>query len=280
MKFSSKDLSEISDVTILVNSSDTYSDVMPLFHKAFDEYWPNNKWKLEINYESNPILGYSEHEKKNTTWGKRYLDILKKIDTEFVLVLFDDFILESEVIQEKILSALDVLKQDPNGCVFYLNAASIREHHDDPDEDYRLLIEHSNYKVNSVPSIWRRKNLIKFTSNLDSPWSWEVFGTVRTWDSGLNFYSMSSQSNNLFSYDFSRGGAIYRGKWVRSVVEDKLSKYDLDLDINDRGFVTKTETVKRPLSWKINFLFIGFKSLKMKMFKFLIKELREKFQSP
>jgi len=275
----SKSSYNFDEVTILVNSSDGYSDVIPLFESAFNEYWPENQSNIVINYESSPLLAYTEEEKAKKTWGARFLDIVNTIETDFILLLFDDFILESKIDEQRILAALEVLVNDPKGSVFFINAASLREHIDEPQEDYRILKDHADYKINSVPALWRREHLLNFTSKFDSPWSWEVFGTVRTWGSKLNFYSMSSQENNIFNYDYSRGGAIYRGKWVKPVVEDKIIKYNLDLDISDRGFVTKTERVKRPWSWKLNFLYIGFLSLRFRMFKFLLKAFLEKFES-
>jgi hypothetical protein len=274
MKFRrEKGVIQKSEVTILVNSCDSYSDVIPVFKCAFDEYWPENKLKMVVNRESSNILSYSNSKISNVKWGERLLDILDSIETEFVLMLFDDFILESLVDEGKVFNSLAVLRDDKNGAAFYLNAASVREHIDEPEEDYRILKKFADYKVNSVPAIWRVSYLKSITSNNDNPWGWEVFGTPRTWFTSLNFYSISSQKNNIFKYDYENGGAIYRGKWVEEVVAPKIKKYNISIDLNQRGLIKKNEPIKRNFLWKLNFIANGFATLGPLMLVLLFKHL-------
>lgn len=266
----------VNRVTVVVNSCDAYSDVLKIFFKALDEYWPELPFPVIVNTESSPILKCNQAEKKKKPWGARIIDVLKSIKTEYVIMVFDDFILEDYVDIEKIYSALDVLKNDINSSVFYLNAACVKDHKDDPLFDYRLLKDGVDYRLNSVPSIWKRKDLIGFTGSLDNPWSWEIFGSFRTFNKNKNFYSASSQAKNIFIYNYKKGGAIYRGKWVRDVVQPLINKYGLDIDLNERGFCDFEEKISRPLIWKINFLILGFRTIKFSMFKFLMNYLKHK----
>lgn len=259
------------NVTIIINSCDSYGDVIELFFKAFDEYWPNNKFPIVLNVESSDILAYTEMEKVGKGWGERLIDVLDSIETDYVIMVFDDFILEDFVDENKIYAALDILKNDTESSVFYLNAACLRDHQDDPDNDYRLLKQDSDYRMNSVPSIWKKNDLKFFTRPIDNPWSWEVFGSYRTFNINKNFYSTSSISKNIFKYNREKGGAIYRGKWVKDVVEDKIKKYSLEIDLNERGVIEFSDKVSRPLKWKIGFLVLGYKSIGFKMYKFILR---------
>jgi len=264
-------------VTIMVNSCDAYSDVLEMFFKAFQEYWPDNAFHIVVNTESSSLLKYNEDEKKVKPWGERLIDILNKIETEYVIVLFDDFILEDKVDSKKINAVLNILHDDDDSSVFYLNAACVSDHKSDPDNDYRLLKDNVDYRLNSVPSIWKKEDLIRFTKPIDNPWSWEVFGSYRTFNKSKNFYSASSQVKNIFNYNYKKGGAIYRGKWVNEVVESKINKYGLNIDLQQRGIVDFSEKVKRPLRWKIDFILLGFRSIGFDMYKYVFRHFKSKF---
>ena len=90
-----------------------------------NEYWPNRKINSIVNTESSSILNYTEKEKMNKSWGERLIDILNRIDTPYVIMVFDDFILESKIDENKINSSIQILESDNKSSVFYLNAACL-----------------------------------------------------------------------------------------------------------------------------------------------------------
>tara|TARA_B100001059_G_scaffold130161_1_gene130161 strand:+ start:8610 stop:9458 length:849 start_codon:yes stop_codon:yes gene_type:complete len=279
MKFNPKENNKInlSEVTVIVNSCDAYSDVVEIFKLALREYWPDNPFKVVINYESNKILNYTKKEKLTKTWGERLINILEKINTPFIILLFDDFILEEIVDTNKIYSVINLLKKDVESSVFYLNAACVKDHDDDMINDYRLLKDNVNYRLNSVPSVWKTEELVRYTEKIDNPWSWEVFGSYRTFNNKRNFYSSSSQTKNIFKFNYNKGGAIYRGKWVKEVVESKVLKYKLNINLQDRGFVNLDEQFKRSFRWKVDFILLGFRSIGLKMMIYLYRSFKQKY---
>jgi len=276
---SSEEMASSSKITMLVNSCDSYQDVIPLFSAALDKYWPNRGFDVAINYESSPLLSYSDQKKREKTWGARLLDILSAIDTEYVIMVFDDFILESPVDQKKVQSAIQVLDSDSDSSVFYLNSVCFKTDKEDPNADYRILNDSSDYRLNSAPAIWRKSELMRYTKSVDNPWSWEVFGSYRTFGPGKRFYCTSCRSKNLIDYNFMEGGAIYRGKWVRKTVEPKVTEYGLDIDLNIRGFSSETEVDKRSVSWKLDFLMIGWRSIRFRMITFCYRYVKTKLKA-
>ena len=267
------------DLTIIVNSCDNYKDVRILFKSAFNEFWPDNHYDLIYNHESSKILSYTDIEKENKKWGARLIDILNKVETTYVMILFDDYVLEDYVDNEKIYMVLSVLKSDDESSVFYLNSACVKDHIDDPINDYRLLKDRVDYRLNSVPSIWKKKDLILNTRKYDNPWSWEIFGSYRTFNNNKNFYSSSSQKNNIYKYNHQKGGAIYRGKWVKEVVEKKIKKYNLDIDTSIRGYVNFNDKVKRSFWWKFNFVMLGIRAIRFNMIIYFYRYFKLKFNS-
>jgi hypothetical protein len=143
--------------------------------------------------------------------------------------------------------------------------------------DYRLLKDNVNYRLNSVPSVWKTEELVRYTEKIDNPWSWEVFGSYRTFNNKRNFYSSSSQTKNIFKFNYNKGGAIYRGKWVKEVVESKVLKYKLNINLQDRGFVNLDEQFKRSFRWKVDFILLGFRSIGLKMMIYLYRSFKQKY---
>ena len=258
----------MKDYCLLVNSCDKYSDVWPLFLYALDEYFDTDI-KVYINTETINHIDYS-FDKLNinflnfneSNWGSRLKNSLNSIQEKYVINLFDDYILESEVDLTKINEFISILESMDKLAAIYLNAVSLRYHEDIDNKKLRILRDLCEYKVNSAPAIWNRKFLIELTHDLDTPWSWEVFGTYRTFRTDFKFLSVNSVTNNIFNYDFKKGGAIYRGKWVESVVSEKIKKYDLKIDLHYRGLSAESSHESRKLLWKLKFIFLGFKTNK------------------
>ena len=278
MKFQKLDSHEdhSPDITIVVNSCDGYDDVLKIFLKCFDKFFATDKFRIVINQESSDVLKFSEIDKINRYWGYRLKELLRMIKSRYVLVLYDDFLLEGPVDYEKIAQVVSVMKNDKNVAAFYLNAASVKWHVDEPFDDYRLLSKKAKYLVNSVPAIWDRSALIKLTEDKDNPWAWEEFGSYQAKRTKYNFYSVSSQSKNIIPYAYQRGGAIYRGKWVNEVVRNIQKIHNIEIDTESRGIIKQQEIAPRSLMWKLNFLYIGFMRLRFSLFGYILEHLKKK----
>ncbi|GKT11850.1 MAG: hypothetical protein ISEC1_P0823 [Thiomicrorhabdus sp.] len=271
---------------MIVNSCDAYQDVLPLFYCALDEYWPNRQFDVVINAESvidqtinNKALLTSLDRKESKSWGLRLLKTLANIETEYVIMAYDDYILESSVDVNRVNNIVGFMDENPNSAVFYLNAVCYKSHIDDEAAAYRQLKDKVDYRLNSAPAVWRRKDLMKYVGENDDPWVWEVFGTYRTFGDGKEFYSQSSAKNNIYDYPYQKGGAVYRGKWVSDVVVPKSKKYNLDIDFSKRGFSDNRIFEKRDLAWKVRFLWLGFNMVGFKMLYFVINALKAKLNA-
>ncbi|MFC3701990.1 hypothetical protein ACFOND_10090 [Reinekea marina] len=262
---------------MIVNSCNDYGDVVPLFLAALKEYWPswdgdiiiNNEKYLEVNH-------LTDLKRREVTWGKRLQLILQSIQTNYVLMVFDDYILESKVNVSKFNEFMEILAKDENQSVFYLNAVCLRDHSDDKVSNFRILKDKVDFRINSAPAVWRKNDLQSYVGEKDNPWAWEVFGTYRSFGDGKVFCSPSSVENNLFNYNYKKGGAIYRGKWVREVVVDKCEKYGIDIDFNKRGFTDDLANEKRTWLWKVKFIWLGFRMVGFKSLYYFIGYVRAK----
>ncbi len=265
-------------ITVIVNTCDAYSDLWKMFCLALNEYWPDRTIDIVINTEEKKTLGFknsntSIHNSDSKFWGERLIETLNDIKTEYIVMLYDDFIIEESFDESVLHKILEWMENDSNISVFYLDNLKLKPVKGEAIfEGFELIDFTSDYRLNSAPAVWKKCDLKLFTGKEDTPWAWEVFGTYRTQKTIKKFYQPQKK---IYSFNGSKGGAIYRGKWVKDVV-DKSYKYDLDIDFTKRGFSSDTEFEKRSIYWKLMFIWVGYKMVGFDVFKFIKKALKTK----
>ena len=191
-------------------------------------------------------------------------------------MVYDDFILEKNIDNTQIHKAILLLQSQDHAAVTYLINTSSPLMIGDSENLFLPIKDFIEYRLNSAPGIWRRQVLISYTSPGDTPWAWEVFGTYKTWGDGLLYYSINLKRSDIFPYNYSKGGAIYRGKWVKEVVEQAMMNYPLDIDWSKRGFSSKKTHERRSLMWQIRFMHTGWKMVGFKALNFLVAFVKAK----
>jgi hypothetical protein len=269
------------DLTVVVNTCDAYHDVLAIFFHALRDYWPDCPYPVVINTESNmhdyPALVHNHRSKNGVDdWGERLRSTLSSIDSKFVLMLYDDFILDATVSNQRVQAALELLQSQAHTAVIYLINTSRPLQWMSSDDVFIPLQDEVDYRLNSAPAIWRKQTLMDYTSAGDTPWAWEVFGTYKTWGDGRLFYSLNPCQTDIYSYNYKKGGAIYRGKWVKEVVEQVAQKYPLGIDWSLRGFASDTILEKRTFIWKLRFMQTGFRMVGFKALFFLVSYIKQK----
>ena len=272
------------ELTVVVNTCDDYHDVLDIFFHALQDCWPDCLHPVVINTESraycHPARVHHHSTPSGTDdWGARLLATLSTIDSEFVMMLYDDFILDAPVNHKRVEQALNILKEQPLAAVTYLIDTALPLSRTDTNDVFVPLQDRVDYRLNSAPAIWRKQALMDYTEAGDTPWAWEVFGTYRVWGDGRVFYSLNPREDDIYPYNHNKGGAIYRGKWVREVVEQAVQKYQLNIDWSVRGFSSDTVFEKRSFMWKVRFMQTGFRMVGFKALNSVTSYLREKLHA-
>lgn len=269
------------NISILINSCDTYTDVLELNLCAFNEYWPNCDWPIYINTET--IHHYSKtHNVKSincnsNNWGRRLMKCLSEIKTEFVLVIYDDFILEKKVNQEHLDIIIKKMSSHEFIACYYLKHTDFELSYN-PTYDLYFVNNTNYYLVNSGPGIWRKDVLLSLLDEKDDPWAWEFFAMYKEEAKNLVFCSVPPVDNNIYEFNHQKGGAIYRGKWVEEVVASKIKKYGLKINLDKRGKISFNELKPRSIYWKINFIISGFRMVGFKALNLFVYILKLKLK--
>lgn len=273
-----------SNCTILVNSCDAYEDLWQPFFVLFDHYWKNCPYNIILNTEHKKFdyeglniksLNLLSQTDKDL-WGKRLRETLKKIDTKYVISIFDDFFLEKDIDQELIEECIKRMDEDDKISVIYLMKLPCKSSDDSRFDNLELVGAKVNYRLNSAPAIWRKDKLLEYTGNKDTPWAWEFFGSARTYGKKDLFYC-TKQENNIYCFKSELGGAIHRGKWVKSIIEPVIKEYNIDIDLSQRGIEDENKTeYKHSIGWNLKFLLTGFRMINFKVSIFLWRAIKKR----
>ena len=269
--------------TIVVNSCDGYADVLSIFFKAFDNHWRDCPFKVVINTESNQYPQYDAITynyiscTNSDDWGQRLLNTLAAIDSDYVIMLYDDYILERDIDIREFAHALEFIQNREQAAALFLVKTPLALDDEEPDKRYLNVHATADYRLNSAPAIWRKEILSSYIRSGDNPWAWEVFGSYRTFNDGKEFFTLNPAHADIYDYDYTAGGAIYRGKWVKKVIDRAILKYDMKINWSFRGMSNGQEFEKRSMLWRIRFLKLGFKMIGIKMIFYFYRYAREKY---
>lgn len=255
------------NVAIVINSCDAYSDLWDLFFLCMSDYWEGCDYPIVLNTENKSYsipcgmdFALTVHHYDSggaDVWGERLISTLSDTNAEFVIMLYDDFFLNASVNQERLKELLDLMSGTSNIGVVYLTKLLGVQKGDTREDGLAVVAPNADYRLNSSPAIWRKEVLLKYTGPKDNPWAWEYFGSYRTFDGSLVFLAVADSGSDIYPYDYRKGGAIYRGKWVSEVIKPIIEKHQLALNIEDRGTVDSCCFPKRDIAWKFAFMATG-----------------------
>jgi len=191
---------------------------------------------------------YKEGEK--ILYGRRMIDHISVISTEYTMIVLDDFFLRKDVDEAKIDKIIDYMDGHSDVECVRLTPYQHRETYErcEPVEDfpgYYRVAKCAEYKLNFQVCIWRTKKLLDYWREDDDPWRWEVFANIITFNSS-GFLVVSEEEGPVLDYGYKVNGQplsdIYRGKWVmENDLVELFRDNNLDVDFSKRGFYKKEE---------------------------------------
>lgn len=239
-----------NDVTILINSCDKYESVWEAFFRLLKIQWPEcENYRIILNTETK--VYHCDFLKVETfcsgtklTWSERLKNVLNQINSEQVLYFLEDFFLQERVCNESFLEALEFIKNNKDVGYLGLKYNATREFRDPnqkiPTEHFfeKDLVCYTN-RVNSMTALWRKDYLYSLLKNHESPWEFEVFGTIRSRRMPQKVMVTNNLNNDflpIFVYEVDpiHGYAINGGKWLPKNKE-LFEKYGIEVDFDELG---------------------------------------------
>lgn len=244
-----------NELTVVVNSCDTYSDVWDLFFTAFQTQWKDCPYNIVLNtqnmkysFKNLPITVHNHHMRKGQKdqWGKRYRETLETISTTYVLPILDDFVFTEPVKNPELIEEIvKFMDENSNVTVVYLDAFpkwcfTLEESKELPK--FGKMPQVCSYKLSTGTAVWRRERLISLIKDFETPWEWEMYASYRACRLQCgDFYAPVDALEDLpknMMFKFPLGGVIRRGLW-HSDAKELIDRYGIDIDVNIRGIMDK-----------------------------------------
>lgn len=251
--------------TVLVGSCDKYEQLWDPFFELMKVYWPDCPYPVVLNTETKsyshpqiPVKTLSLYKgERPVQWGRRLIDTLKNIDTEYVIFTLDDFFLGGRVDQSEIEKRIGDMDQNRNiGAFQFSSAANVQ--YDEMNVKNPDYVESSQYpgyhikenmKCVAIPALWRRKTLIKYIRPHESPWGWEQWGSLRSKRYNEEIYDEMPEHGPIFPIAFNTDGyaasAVLNGKWLVEFVDGFFKKHGIVVDYSKLGTITLEEYKKK-----------------------------------
>ena len=249
-----------NNCTMLVCSCDTYEDTWEPFFKSLKKYWKNFNMDIVLNTESKDykieglnIKTFNLFKDKKVPWGERLIEHLNRIDTEYIFFMLDDFFICENVNEKMINDCFKWMDENNNIAVFSFHRVEDSNNiKSDKYNNFELRPRNGEYRLNCQAAIWRRKDLIKYIKKNESPWDFEIYGSIRSRKYKEEFYTLCPGVKEPINYNMVEDGTgIVRGKWVESIVVPLFKEIDVKIDFSKRGFNTgKLVDKKRTLKDK------------------------------
>lgn len=237
----------MSNCSILVNSCDKYCTAWPPFFALFRKYWPNCEYPVYLNTEHSQCKekGVQTLNSVSNSWSSRLRDSLSCVETDYLIMLLEDFFLMDYVKTDIIEEFLDTMRKDPSIAVIY--PKQIRDY-DQRDNYHPSLIRmdtntNHRYLINFQAGIWRREALLNLINEGLTPWQIER-ETNLTGKTNYKFYcypfgSKYSCQDDVIPYLFAieNGYGIARSKWLWNN-KSFFKKEGILVDMKELGVMT------------------------------------------
>lgn len=207
-----------NDMTVLVATCDEYADLVSIFIRLFRRYWPDCPYEVVQSTETAAEAGFDRVVKAGAgrNWSERLANALDNIDTPYVLLLLDDYLLSGEVDTSLVRQRLDEAKR--------ADALNYRLCPDPP-----RAVKNTAYSISCKVGIWNRDFLRSLVARTGSAWEFERFGSFMFDESDPRPIMVSGKC------EFPFVDAVHKGYWEKCAVE-LLARNSIRPDFSRRGF--------------------------------------------
>ena len=226
------------DTAIVVVSFDGYSDVWPVFAQGLNRFWSDRPFETylvtneaEPSFDSIRIVKTGEE----ISWSRRLRTALSQIDSEYIILLLEDYLLCKDVNNADVLRLIDFMKAN---SADYMRIAPIPKIKSDaPDNQPVPLPQDTLYGVNLQAGIWKKDYLLSLADGDISAWEFEA----RQKNGAPTQIKGNCYAVNYFPVKYLNG--IIQGKWYPETVK-AYKRLGVGIDTRSRGVMATKAVIK------------------------------------
>lgn len=240
-----------NNVTVIVQSTDSFSDCWSPFFTLFEKYWPECPCNILLNTETKvfSVPGLSVKTTLNSkmiddkwpTWSESLLIALKQVRTPLVLLILDDFFFSAPVDQIALNTAVNQMLQHGYSSITLTDHGVSRPCLPFLDPFLLAVRQDAKYRISTALSLWKVESLISYLRPGENAWQFEIFGSIRARKQPDSFFVVNplhtvNGSEGVIPYfHASVNSAIVKGKWQKEICPF-LKKNGINIDYSIRGF--------------------------------------------
>lgn len=238
----------MNELAVVVLSCDKYKDAWHPFYHFFKKFWSDCPFPVyHISETIEPKVDFKINfiPVNHSSWSFRLLASLDKIQSNYILVLLEDYFLLKPVDNKRMEKCIEILKKENAGCLRIFPCpgpnGSFKNY-----EDVGWIDLKENNALNSQATIWDKNILKDLLNENESVWQFEQHINALAEKSGKNFLCVKIKGdrkrleNGNYPYTY-LCTAIVQGKWAREAVK-LCKKENISLDINYRNKQTILES--------------------------------------
>ena len=228
-------------VSLLIIGFDPYKDVWDHYFELLEKYWQDRpKTYLATNeivpdYHNVEVLPAG----KNAEWSQKVIKALTQIDSEYVILLLEDFFTTSAVDNSNIEELVEYMESYHLNYCKLLNQSKIKGHKFCGKKYLRIIDKNADYGISLQPAIWRKEFLIELvgTENYNA-WIFE-FRQVKEKKQNKNRIDCIGDRRNILKITH----AVVQSKYLRSAVH-VFKKQNYILNTSVRPMLSVKENFK------------------------------------
>jgi hypothetical protein len=228
-----KDEEMNKDCTVLVCSCDKYADLLTPFSILWKKYWADCPFEMvlvtESSLEENLCFDRVVSCGKGLSWCERLIKALDSIETPYVIMLCDDYFLNSKVDTEQMQYRLEQARKYDAANLRLIPNPIPNARNSVPVEDglceYR---KDTAYCIATQAGIWNREFLRNLAFGKASIWEFERYGS----------FDLSNEKRALLvtqKKEFPFIDAVHKGCWEKFGIKC-LTDNKIEYDFSKRGF--------------------------------------------
>lgn len=161
-------------VDVVVLSCDKYSQYWDKFFKLKRKYWKDCPYDTYLVTETKKRHATKMINVDSPIWTKRFREALEKLDSDYVIVLLEDYFIRSKVLQDRIEQCLEYMKGDYDPIVWNFEHNYRKSSGLGMPSGWLNQYNRQVYLNSTQPSLWHRKRLIERLQKDQNPWEWEL----------------------------------------------------------------------------------------------------------
>lgn len=238
----------MNNLTIIVNTCDKYEDAWNPFFRLMEINWPESEnFNIILNTENKDYKCNFRNVKTvcsgNVSWSKRLKNVLKTVDTDYILFFLEDFFLRSPVNQEMFEEAYNLISNNNDIGYIGLKYTPERVFKDKkfvPTERFfsRDLLA-TPCRITAMSVLWRKSWLLELLDEKENPWEFENNASVRS----RQYHYKVLEINNIngvcppvfdFEDKIKYGYGITHGQWLPKNKE-LFERYGIEVNFDNLG---------------------------------------------